>query len=58
MSTIQLHPNNSASSTAGASNVVNLHSFKGIVGAADGDEWAAMRAEADEVVEQYEDFLA
>ena len=27
-------------------------------GAADEAEWAAMRAEADEVVEQYEDFLA
>ena len=29
-----------------------------VKGAADADEWAAMRAEADEVVEQYEDFLA
>ncbi|MBP5717623.1 MAG: hypothetical protein J6X53_01410 [Abditibacteriota bacterium] len=41
MSTVQLHPNNSASNAAGtaagASNVVNLHSFKDIIGAADGD---------------------
>ena len=29
-----------------------------VKGAADADEWAAMRAEADEVVETYEDFLA
>ena len=29
-----------------------------VKGAADADEWAAMRAEADEVVEKYEDFLA
>ena len=29
-----------------------------VKGAADADEWAAMRAEADEIVEQYEDFLA
>ena len=27
-------------------------------GAADADEWSAMRAEADETVEEYEDFLA
>ncbi|MBQ9346102.1 MAG: hypothetical protein IJT94_02015 [Oscillibacter sp.] len=41
MSTIQMNPKNSASaagSAAEASNVVNLHGFKGIVGAADGDE--------------------
>lgn len=29
-----------------------------VKGAADADEWAAMAAEADEVVERYEDFLA
>lgn len=29
-----------------------------VAGAAEADEWAAMRAEADEIVERYADFLA